>query len=50
MSSSGTTDIPGLIESEFEVMAVDDPEKMLQYSSITYVREMRTPFFTDPFG
>ena len=50
MSSYGTTDIPRLSESEFEVMAFDDPEKMLKYSPITYVREMRTPFFTDPFG
>lgn len=43
MSFYGTTDIPRLIEGEFEVMAFDDPEKMWKYSPFAYVRQMRTP-------
>ena len=39
----GTTDIPRLIEEEFNVMAFDDPEKMWKYSPLTYVRKIRTP-------
>jgi dipeptidyl aminopeptidase/acylaminoacyl peptidase len=43
MSFYGTTDIPQLIEGEFETMAFDDPEKMWKYSPFAYVRQMRTP-------
>ena len=43
MSFYGTTDVPILIEREFEVMAFDDPEKMWKYSPFAYVRQMRTP-------
>jgi dipeptidyl aminopeptidase/acylaminoacyl peptidase len=43
MSFYGTTDIPRLIEGEFDVMAFDDPEKMWKYSPFAYVRNMRTP-------
>ncbi len=43
MSFYGTTDIPRLIEGEFETMAFDDPEKMWKYSPYAYVRQMRTP-------
>jgi len=43
ISFYGTTDIPRLIEGEFEVMAFDDPEKMWKYSPFAYVRNMKTP-------
>jgi dipeptidyl aminopeptidase/acylaminoacyl peptidase len=43
MSFYGTTDIPRLIEGEFDTMAFDDPEKMWKYSPFAYVRQMRTP-------
>jgi len=43
MSFYGTTDIPRLIEGEFDVMAFDDVEKMWKYSPFAYVRQMRTP-------
>jgi len=43
MSFYGTTDVPQLIEGEFNTMAFDDPEKMWKYSPFAYVREMRTP-------
>jgi dipeptidyl aminopeptidase/acylaminoacyl peptidase len=43
LSFYGTTDIPWLIEGEFEVMAFDDPEKMWRYSPLAYVRDMKTP-------
>jgi dipeptidyl aminopeptidase/acylaminoacyl peptidase len=43
MSFYGTTDVPRLIEGEFDVMAFDDPEKMWKYSPFAYVRQMRTP-------
>lgn len=43
MSFYGTTDIPRLIEDEFDVMAFDDPDKMWKYSPFAYVRQMRTP-------
>ena len=43
MSFYGTTDIPRLIEGEFETMAFDDPEKMWKYSPFAYVRNMKTP-------
>jgi dipeptidyl aminopeptidase/acylaminoacyl peptidase len=43
MSFYGTTDIPRLIEYEFDTMAFDDPEKMWKYSPFAYVRQIRTP-------
>jgi dipeptidyl aminopeptidase/acylaminoacyl peptidase len=43
MSFFGTTDVPRLIEYEFETLAFDDPEKMWHYSPFAYVRKMRTP-------
>ena len=43
MSFYGTTDVPRLIEGEFETMAFDDPDKMWKYSPYAYVRQMRTP-------
>jgi dipeptidyl aminopeptidase/acylaminoacyl peptidase len=43
MSFYGTSDIPVLIEGEFDVMAFDDPDKMWKYSPFSYVRQMRTP-------
>ncbi|MBN2045820.1 MAG: S9 family peptidase [Anaerolineales bacterium] len=43
MSFYGTSDVPRLIEGEFETMAFDDPEKMWHYSPFSYVRKMRTP-------
>ncbi|MFN2145793.1 MAG: S9 family peptidase [Anaerolineales bacterium] len=43
MSFYGTTDVPRLIENEFETMAFDDPDKMWKYSPFAYVRKMRTP-------
>jgi dipeptidyl aminopeptidase/acylaminoacyl peptidase len=43
MSFYGTTDVPRLIEGEFDTMAFDDPEKMWKYSPFAYVRQMHTP-------
>jgi dipeptidyl aminopeptidase/acylaminoacyl peptidase len=43
LSFYGTTDIPFLIEGEFEVMAFDDPNKMWRYSPLAYVRNIKTP-------
>jgi dipeptidyl aminopeptidase/acylaminoacyl peptidase len=43
LSFYGTTDIPRLIEGEFEVMAFDDPDKMWRYSPLAYVRNVKTP-------
>jgi len=43
MSFYGTTDVPRLIEGEFDTMAFDDPDKMWKYSPYAYVRQMRTP-------
>ncbi|KAA3643191.1 MAG: S9 family peptidase [Chloroflexi bacterium] len=39
----GTSDIPRLIEGEFGVMAIDDPEMMWKYSPLAYAREIHTP-------
>ncbi len=43
MSFYGTSDVPRLIEGEFETMAFDDPDKMWKYSPFAYVRNMKTP-------
>lgn len=43
LSFYGTTDVPMLIEREFDVLAFDDPQKMWEYSPLAYVRQMRTP-------
>jgi dipeptidyl aminopeptidase/acylaminoacyl peptidase len=43
LSFYGTTDIPRLIEVEFEVMAFEDPDKMWRYSPLAYVRNVKTP-------
>ena len=39
----GTSDIPRLIEGEFGVMAIDDPEMMWRYSPLAYARDIHTP-------
>jgi dipeptidyl aminopeptidase/acylaminoacyl peptidase len=43
LSFYGTTDIPRLIEEEFDVMAFDDPNKMWRYSPLATVGDMETP-------
>lgn len=43
MSFYGTSDIPILIEREFDVMAFDALEKMWQHSPLAYVRTLTTP-------
>ncbi len=43
ISFSGTSDIPQLIEREFETMGFDDIEKLWKQSPLAYVRNIRTP-------
>jgi len=39
----GVTDVPQLIEREFETLVYDDLDKLWQQSPLAYVREIRTP-------
>jgi dipeptidyl aminopeptidase/acylaminoacyl peptidase len=43
VSFFGTTDIPQLIEREFEMFPFDDIQKAWQQSPLAYVRNIRTP-------
>jgi len=43
MSWYGTTDIPQLVEREFELMPFDDVKKSWQHSPLAFVREIKTP-------
>ena len=43
LSWYGTSDIPQLVEREFDAYAFDQVEKMWQQSPLAYVRDIRTP-------
>ncbi len=43
LSFFGTTDIPQLIEREFDMLPFDDVEKSWRQSPLAYVRNIRTP-------
>jgi dipeptidyl aminopeptidase/acylaminoacyl peptidase len=43
LSFFGTTDIPQLIEREFDMLPFDDLEKSWRQSPLAYVRNIRTP-------
>jgi len=43
LSWYGTTDVPWLIEREFEMYPWDNVEKAWQHSPLAYVRNIRTP-------
>ncbi|MBL8056132.1 MAG: S9 family peptidase, partial [Anaerolineales bacterium] len=43
ISFFGTSDIPQLVEREFETMGFDDLEKLWKQSPLAYVRGIRTP-------
>jgi dipeptidyl aminopeptidase/acylaminoacyl peptidase len=43
MSFFGTSDVPQLIEREFETLGFDDLEKLWKQSPLSYVRNIQTP-------